>query len=149
MSYHEFICTEVKTRKNHQCVWCGEEIVKGEKANYRKYVYDGVIRSDHMHLECFKAMGLSYSNDEIDSDEGFEECVADRGKTVNESKYYQWGREWGMLSKEEFEKIIRILNKNISYAGFNDWPCYKREDVKKVLLKYTENSDDKESWYKD
>lgn len=48
---------EVTTRKNNSCAWCGERIEKGERAQARTYRWDGELRSDHMHPECWEASG--------------------------------------------------------------------------------------------
>lgn len=48
---------EVTTRKRTHCVWCGERIEKGERAQYRTCRMDGDLMSDHMHPECWDASG--------------------------------------------------------------------------------------------
>lgn len=47
---------EVIVRKNHQCVWCGEVIEKGSKAQHRIYTFNGDFMDDREHPECYKAM---------------------------------------------------------------------------------------------
>jgi hypothetical protein len=57
MSYSEIENRLVlKTKKDHQCAWCGEKIKSGESAQYRVYVFDDFTR-DWMHPECYGAMG--------------------------------------------------------------------------------------------
>ena len=41
MSIEILECKEVKTNKDHRCEWCPEIIKKGERARYRKYVFEG------------------------------------------------------------------------------------------------------------
>lgn len=56
MDYRELSNKEVTARKQHQCGWCAERIEKGDRAQARKYVWEGDISSDHMHPECYVAM---------------------------------------------------------------------------------------------
>lgn len=59
LSYREIKNREVTVRKAHMCGWCGYSILKGERAQYRTYVFDGDLTTDWMHLECYAAMGES------------------------------------------------------------------------------------------
>ncbi len=54
--YHEFECKEVTCRKPHRCEWCNEPIAKGERAQYRAYVWEDGPMSGWMHFECWDAM---------------------------------------------------------------------------------------------
>jgi hypothetical protein len=70
----------VKCRKKHQCEWCDEPIIAGEKARYRVYIHYGEFKAAHQHLECYSAM--------CSSDEYFEEFMPGdqlRGKTYEDS----------------------------------------------------------------
>ena len=71
---------EVRTRKAHTCIWCGESIGKGERAQARSYVFDGRLMSDHLHTECYEAMG-KYDWDAC-VDEGFEPYIFHRGLPI-------------------------------------------------------------------
>ena len=75
---------KVIVRKQHQCCWCGEIIEKGDAAYYRKYKSDGDFRSDHMHPECYVALG---DLDNFYAEEGW--CPGDypRGGIEFDSKF--------------------------------------------------------------
>ena len=47
---------QVTVRKDHQCGWCGEKINRGEKAQYRFYLWEGDPVSEWQHPECHTAM---------------------------------------------------------------------------------------------
>ncbi len=49
-------CKSVTARKKHCCEWCGQAIEKGDKAQYRVYVFDNDIVHDWQHPDCFEAM---------------------------------------------------------------------------------------------
>jgi len=44
-----------KARKEHQCIWCGEGILAGEKYCHEKSIYEGDFQDHKWHLECHKA----------------------------------------------------------------------------------------------
>lgn len=69
MSVEMLECKEVKTNKDHRCEWCPEVIEKGERARYRKYVFEGRFMRGYMHPECYEAM-LKRPEDYF-NDEGF------------------------------------------------------------------------------
>lgn len=78
---------EVKVRKVHNCIWCSQSIIKGEKAQYRVYRFDGEFQADYMHPECYNAMketDWSYT-DEMDGlpDAG----MHDRGEPIDWETY--------------------------------------------------------------
>lgn len=54
--YEEIKCLEVQCRRNHGCEWCNETVSKGEKAQYRVYVFEGDFNTGWMHPECWRAM---------------------------------------------------------------------------------------------
>ena len=70
---------EVKTRKWHQCVWCGEGLEAGETAQYRSYIFQGDFTADYLHPECYDAMYLFPG----DLEDGFDVGAFKRG-TYNE-----------------------------------------------------------------
>lgn len=39
-------------RKQRQCTWCGEMILKGEPANYYATTYEGEFQDGYLHPEC-------------------------------------------------------------------------------------------------
>ena len=55
MSFNLLSESNPVARKPHSCVWCGEEIPKGEKYHARTYIFEG-LQSDKAHLECKSAM---------------------------------------------------------------------------------------------
>lgn len=59
MSYQEISCSTVKGRKDYDCEWCDEKILKGESQVSRVYKFEGELVSGRMHPECFEAMGKS------------------------------------------------------------------------------------------
>lgn len=56
MSYTEIRTATVTVRKRHSCEWCAEQILPGERAFYRAYVFEGDFNQGRMHPECEKAM---------------------------------------------------------------------------------------------
>lgn len=55
MTYHLFSMTDRKAVKQHQCVWCGEIIAKGDAYLDERSVYDGSIQRNRWHPECLEA----------------------------------------------------------------------------------------------
>ncbi len=76
--YVGFVNKEVKTRKEHKCIWCYEKIAKGDTVQYREYRFDDAFQKDRLHPECYKAMNDMDSYDLMD---GFEEGGFKRGST--------------------------------------------------------------------
>ncbi len=54
MSYELISQTNPKARKDHDCIWCREKILKGEVYIYELSKYDG-LQSHHWHPECQEA----------------------------------------------------------------------------------------------
>ncbi len=55
MSYR-LLSEHVRTaRKHHKCIWCGQEIVVGEKYIHEKSVYDHQMQNHSWHPECNSA----------------------------------------------------------------------------------------------
>lgn len=54
--YAELRSGFVRTRKARECSWCAMPILAGSRAWSRGYVWEGELRSDHMHPECSEAM---------------------------------------------------------------------------------------------
>lgn len=52
---------QVTTRIPHRCAWCGEQIEKGSRAQYRVYIFEDFV-SEHLHPECYNAM-CTYPSD--------------------------------------------------------------------------------------
>lgn len=78
MSYVELQTKDVRVRKPHRCIWCGEHIPKGDTAVYRSYVFDNALQSDWMHQECYEAMGTP-GVDCLDDEGGFDPYSYRRG----------------------------------------------------------------------
>lgn len=66
---------QVKCRKAHLCIWCGEPIAAGETVPFCKYVFDGGIHNDHYHPECYAVL-LDY---DWCADDGFDPYMFHRG----------------------------------------------------------------------
>lgn len=77
-------------RKVHRCVWCGEDINKGEKYHARTYTFEG-LQNDKAHLDCKQAMN---SINWHEYDNGFDPHQFQRGKTIS-----KWGD--GMILNKE------------------------------------------------
>lgn len=56
MSYQLLSETNPKARKPYVCIWCGEEISKGEQHVKTDGVFDGDFQSSRFHSECHVAM---------------------------------------------------------------------------------------------
>lgn len=52
MSVDVLLDKQVKCRKAHCCIWCGEIIEAGDTVPFCKYVFEGAIHNDHYHPEC-------------------------------------------------------------------------------------------------
>ncbi len=81
------ICTPLsertikKTRKNHRCGWCDEQIDSGSTGiPYRSYIWEDGPVSEWMHPECRGALNRA-SYDEIE--EGWTPGDFHRGTTDN------------------------------------------------------------------
>ena len=59
MSYEEIAVSYPKARKEYDCEWCPEKILKGEKHFARTYKFCGDFQNGRMHLECEKGMNKS------------------------------------------------------------------------------------------
>ena len=80
MTAHFFTDKQVKVRKSHRCVWCGEDIPNKSNAQYRSYIFDGVFQFDWMHPECYSAMMNDWDEG---FDEGFLPGEFERGSAEN------------------------------------------------------------------
>ena len=60
MSYVSLEDKIVVCRKDHICIWCGEDIEKKEKARFLKGIYDGGFQNHHWHIECHEASQKDY-----------------------------------------------------------------------------------------
>lgn len=66
-----------KARKAHRCIWCGEQIVIGEKYRHWRGKFEGDVMSNDWHKECDDAATS------IDLEEGFEPFAYRRGSQEN------------------------------------------------------------------
>ena len=44
------------SRKEHRCIWCGQQIAIGEPYTYERSIFEGQPQSHHWHCECLDAM---------------------------------------------------------------------------------------------
>ena len=51
--YHLFIEKEVKAKKPHKCIWCGQAIEIGNTYCHEKSIYDGNFQNHKWHKECW------------------------------------------------------------------------------------------------
>jgi len=63
VNYTELKSKTVKTKKLHQCEWCGQRIALAENCYYRAYIFDGDFINGWMHNECREAMDATDSYD--------------------------------------------------------------------------------------
>jgi len=56
MSYQELSIKTVTGKKDYVCIWCGEQIDKGERHETRAYKFYGDFHFERTHSECAKAM---------------------------------------------------------------------------------------------
>ncbi len=75
MSVDVLLEKQVKCRKAHRCIWCGEIIEAGASVPFCKYVFDGAIHNDHYHPECYDVL-LDY---DWCADDGFTPYMFKRG----------------------------------------------------------------------
>ena len=71
-----------RTRKKHQCAWCGRIIEVGSEAHYRSYIFDDAFQTDYMDRECRDAM---IDSDIRDLEYGWSPGDFQRGKNSEES----------------------------------------------------------------
>jgi hypothetical protein len=60
-------------RKEHQCIWCGEPIVIGEKYRRCRLIWEGDPITNKWHKECDDAAA------NVDLEEGFDPYAFKRG----------------------------------------------------------------------
>jgi len=68
-----------KAAKRHTCIWCSEEIKKGEKHRLQAGIVEGEFQTNRYHEECWGAVVEDWHNG---GDCDFEEGSHKRG-TVN------------------------------------------------------------------
>lgn len=69
MSWETLNATWRKARKEHECVWCGETIVKGERYLDETGLMDGDFINQKWHKECSDASNRhwkEYHEDDFD-----------------------------------------------------------------------------------
>jgi len=66
-----------KSRKQTECVWCGEHIIAGEHYRSQSIIYEGDFIYTKYHPECYHAM----VTDDIGFEDGFDEGMFKRGTT--------------------------------------------------------------------
>lgn len=54
MSYELISESRPKARKEYKCIWCGQNILKGETHYYEISKYEGGFQDHRWHTECFK-----------------------------------------------------------------------------------------------
>jgi hypothetical protein len=78
--------TTPTARKEHQCSWCSELILKGEKYSRWNGIHEGDFQSNAMHLECAKACRKTFSEygwDEYDPYQMMRGTMCERGCTCD------------------------------------------------------------------
>lgn len=68
---------DLKAAKDHQCVWCPEKILKGEKYHLQAGVYEGEMQTCRYHADCFEAACEAFHRGDCD----FEPNSHARGRT--------------------------------------------------------------------
>ena len=63
MSWYHLRDEDVKARKNHRCILCGEDILVGEVYRQRTGTDEGEIHTMRMHQECQKESAKWDSDD--------------------------------------------------------------------------------------
>jgi hypothetical protein len=52
MSHQNFEAKVIRTRKAHRCIWCGEDIAKGDECVVATGLFDGEFYCNRFHPEC-------------------------------------------------------------------------------------------------
>jgi hypothetical protein len=68
----------VTAKKKHQCIWCGEKILPGEKYERQVGIYYGDFQYNKWHLECRDAWHKA-SREYFDIDGEFQPYSNKRG----------------------------------------------------------------------
>lgn len=61
MSYELLSETKPVARKQYRCIWCPENILKGERHIHECSKYEGDFQDHRWHLECHKAASTFFS----------------------------------------------------------------------------------------
>lgn len=54
-----------KARNRYRCIWCPEDIIKGEEHVQQAGIYEGEFQNSRYHRECFAA-SMKYWRESID-----------------------------------------------------------------------------------
>jgi len=132
MSYQEINSKYItKTRKVHNCEWCGQDIEIGSDAHYRFYVFDGSNQSAYMHSECKRGCEWAHLDRQSDLSDGWELGQYDRGGWMQDQDIrYESPSAWHVLASIELFESLKIgdnvasgyqpeLIKTISNIGVN------------------------------
>jgi hypothetical protein len=57
---------DLVARKDHQCVWCPEKILKGQKYHLQAGEYEGEMCTNRYHPECFEAGAEAFRDGDCD-----------------------------------------------------------------------------------
>jgi len=55
MSFRLLAESRPVARKEHKCIWCGENILKGETYRRERSIYEEMMQDHKWHLECNSA----------------------------------------------------------------------------------------------
>lgn len=80
MSYQLLSETHPVARKDYRCIWCPENILKGEKHVHESSKFDGDFQDHRLHMECKAASDLYFHES---GDGEFEPHACKRG-TIEE-----------------------------------------------------------------
>jgi len=67
----------IKAAKVHRCIWCGEEILKGEQHRIQAGKVYGEFQANRYHEDCYEAAIEDFRKGDCD----FEEASHKRGTT--------------------------------------------------------------------
>lgn len=59
--YHCFDQTTRVARKNHVCIWCGQQIEQATSYVHEQSIYDGRFQNHKWHPECWDASQKEFS----------------------------------------------------------------------------------------
>jgi len=109
--------TTPKARKNHKCMFCGDEIKVGERYERTTCVFEGILYDWVTHCECSEVASL------LDMYDGYD------GEGIDNNVFITCIDEY--IYENHYDKELDDIDKN--------WQLPYHELVKKILIDFELN----------